>query len=293
MPVTNLVCTGEGIHLWGKSWLEHLFRNVNCRFHHYDKASDLELHKNCIVVTSTTENYFYLKRLQATNQKYGVILLSDECLDAPLFFLDDPNCRFLARNYLHPGCIRHPKVFHFGLGYKNEFERHAEPRRPSAKRKFIWSFTGSLKADRQEAIEKFSQFEPHYTYLVEKFNDPNYLKVRNYAETLNNSMFVLAPAGGASNDSFRIYEALECGAIPVVMRHTPHMPVAPSYWHGIFPGSEMPFIVADSWDDAAAQVKTLIDEKEVEATRKECVNFWRTWKKIWQKEFELQSAGLI
>jgi hypothetical protein len=55
----------------------------------------------------------------------------------------------------------------------------------------------------------------------------------------------------------------------------------------------MPFIVANSWDDAAAQVKTLIDEKEVEATRKECVNFWRTWKKIWQKEFELQSAGLI
>ena len=141
--------------------------------------------------------------------------------------------------------------------------------------------------------EVFSEFEPNFTHLVEKFDDPEYLTTQKYAQTLNDSIFVLAPGGGASNDSFRIYEALECGAIPVVMRNLPPLVVTPSYWHGIFPGSDLPFVVADTWEEAAEQVRALIDSDQVESVRRECMDFWRSWKKSWRLEFEKRAAGLI
>ena len=289
----NVICTGSGIHKWGKSWIEHMLSHLNCKFHYLTPSDDIPLLEKCIVVTNTTESYFYIRRLQQAHLKYGVILLSDECLDSSLAFLNNPDCMFLARNYVHPGCYRHFKVFHFGLGYKNEFEKYANPRRTASNREFLWSFTGSLKADREQAIQIFSQFEPNFTYLVEKFDDPEYLTTRKYAQTLNDSIFVLAPAGGASNDSFRIYEALECGAIPVVMRNTPHLQIMPSYWHGIFPGSDLPFVMADTWEEAAEQVRSMIDTNEVESVRRDCMDFWRSWKKSWRLEFEKRAASLI
>jgi hypothetical protein len=77
------------------------------------------------------------------------------------------------------------------------------------------------------------------------------------------------------------------------MRNLPPLVVTPSYWHGIFPGSDLPFVVADTWEEAAEQVRALIDSDQVESVRRECMDFWRSWKKSWRLEFEKRAAGLI
>jgi hypothetical protein len=92
----NVICTGSGIHKWGKSWIEHMLSHLNCKFHYLTPSDDIPLLEKCIVVTNTTESYFYIRRLQQAHLKYGVILLSDECLDSSLAFLNNPDCMFLA-----------------------------------------------------------------------------------------------------------------------------------------------------------------------------------------------------
>lgn len=290
---TTVVGIGEGIQHWGRSWLETLLKNVDCSFKYHGASDTIPIYENCVVISSTTEGYPYIKKLQENQSKFGIILVSDECLTTPLAVVNDPNCVFMARNYLHPECLNNPKIFHFGLGYKNNLEVYAEPKKNTKSRQYVWSFNGSLKADRREALHTFAKFTPNHTHLVKKFNDPDYLSTQHYAYVLNNSQFVLAPAGGASNDSFRIYEALECGAIPIVMRNKNPLIFEPSYWHGIFNAPEMPFIVADSWQDAANSVKNLIESAKVEDMRQECLQFWQNQKRIWQKEFERRAASLI
>ena len=289
----HVVVIGTGIHTWGRSWMEFLFKNVDCDFHYHLASDTIPSYEGCVVVTSTTEGYPYIHQLQKDNKTFGVVLLSDECLASPLTFLDDPRCKFLARNYVHPHCLNNPRILHFGLGFKNHLEQYAQPNTPTENRKYVWSFSGSLKADREEALQAFSPYTPNHTYLVKKFNDPDYLSTRDYADVLNNSQFVLAPAGGASNDSFRIYEALECGAIPVVMAWKDPLRFAPSYWHAVFNTAKIPFIIGTTWQNAAEHVQKLLDKGQVEQKRQECVKFWQKHKLQLQTEFEKRAASLI
>lgn len=289
---THVVGIGTGIHTWGRSWLEFLLQDVDCDFHYHLASDSIPSYDRCVVITSTTEGYSYIQKLQGHNKTFGVVLLSDECLDSPLTFLEDPRCKFLARNYVHPHCLNNPKILHFGLGFKNHLEQYAEPYTPTENRKYVWSFNGSLKADREEALQAFKPYAPSHTHLVKKFNDPDYLSTQKYADVLNNSQFVLAPAGGASNDSFRIYEALECGAIPVVMAWKDPLRFAPSYWHAVFNTTKIPFIVGTTWQNAAEHVQKLLDKGQVEQKRQECVEFWRNYKNYCRSDFKSLCARL-
>jgi hypothetical protein len=49
-----------------------------------------------------------------------------------------------------------------------------------------------------------------------RWDDPNGFSTRDYADGLANSVFALCPRGNNSVDCFRVYEALEAGAIPIV-----------------------------------------------------------------------------
>jgi hypothetical protein len=51
--------------------------------------------------------------------------------------------------------------------------------------------------------------------------------------------------------------------------------------------------MADTWEEAAEQVRSMIKDNEVESVRKECMDFWRSWKKSWRLEFEKRAASLI
>jgi hypothetical protein len=53
-------------------------------------------------------------------------------------------------------------------------------------------------------------------HTTQQWNDPNGLNTQQYAELLSNSKFALSPRGNYSVDCFRVYEALEAGAIPII-----------------------------------------------------------------------------
>lgn len=277
---------GDGGETWGKDWLTHLFPENTFKFVTYGPHETPEVAENCIVCTNVGASNAYIDKLHRHGSRFGVILLSDECLTEEMAYVADENCVFLARNYAHPLVLNNPKSFIFGLGWKNGFREHAKPEIPATKRGLVWSFAGSLKLDRANALNSFEKIQPNRTWVCKQFNDPDYLGVKEYADLLSDSVFALAPGGGASNDSFRIYEALEAGAIPIVLKNSPPLTITPSYWHAVFRGeSTLPFILADSWEDAAVKAQMVLDSGQLDLIQESCIDFWNHWKTSWKRMF--------
>lgn len=283
----DVVWLDVNLHQWERDWLSYLLKNTYDQFLITNKLDELPTDKPTVVITNHAINYRkYLDDLRLNCKKYGVILLSDENVCERMEYVHDPSCVFVARNYFNPMYLKHRKVFTFGLGYKNDFNIKKDSPKFN-ERKLIWSFAGSFHDDfRKNAVNQFRQLEPNKTHSVSGFNANDGLKTKEYVELLENSKFALCPRGQINNDCFRIYEALEAGSIPVVLASAEHMQVRPSYWHAVFYGeSNMPFVVADSWEEAADKVKGIIEQNQGQEVQAQCQEFWTRWKSNWKTMF--------
>lgn len=271
---------------WGHDWLAELIPDFALNLEYHEPCSTPEPTTGLVISNTGTANN-YLAELAKSNHTYGVILLSDECLTEQMPYVQDDKCKFVARTYFHPLFFTNPKVFTFGLGYKNGFTAFADPTKLASQRQYDWSFAGSLKGNRGNTLVHFTTLPRHKVHLVDTFNSPEYIGVKEYAELMSDSVFVPTPAGGASIDSFRIYEALEAGAIPVAMKWVHPQIVDPSYWHAIFPNvSALPFVCTDSWHSAAEQASKIVASNKHDRIQQDCLNFWASAKSEWQRMFK-------
>lgn len=293
MEKTKVIWLDVNMHQWEKDWLIELLTDLNPEFISTNTFNDSRLSspENCIVVSNHAINYrAYLDLLRSKGCKYGVILLSDENLREAMEYLHDPHCKFVARNYFHPLFHPHPKLFTFALGYKKGFKSPQESHKKFSDREISWCFAGSLHdEERKSATDLFQEHitkPPHKLHFCSGFNAADGLGTDEYKTMLEDSRFALCPRGQVNNDSFRIYEALEAGSIPITLANAPHMKVQPSYWHAIFLGdSELPFVIAEDWKEALEKVKVIEDTGKGDLIQQECSQFWARWKKNWRNEF--------
>ena len=102
-----------------------------------------------------------------------------------------------------------------------------------------------MKSDRREAIRKFSQLNvKHYCGTAERYE---------IEEIYGNSIFVLSPRGNVTMMCFRTFEAVCLGAIPVLVCSKEEC-----YKTYNFNDNELPFIIAESWDDALYECRKLL-----------------------------------
>ena len=116
----------------------------------------------------------------------------------------------------------------------------------------------------------------------DSFSNPTTgLNTIQYQDLLSNSIFALCPPGNVHLDSFRIYEALEAGAIPIALGRTAQQPERPSYWVYVFNSPEgVPFIVEDTWEACLDRVRSLLSNPiALEKMQNDCKTFWQKCKK--------------
>jgi hypothetical protein len=100
--------------------------------------------------------------------------------------------------------------------------------------------------------------------------------------------------GHINMDTFRLYEALEAGSIPVTLKSAPHLNAQPSYWHCIFAGlGEIPFVVAENWNDALLKVKLLLESDRLDETGRACTEFWNTAKQAWGARMTVELENFL
>jgi len=179
------------------------------------------------------------------------------------------------QEYSHP----HSNVMQIPLGYMTGMLREklengtaAEPilstdaivwsnSRSSAERNLSWSFLGTVRNhhDRAKMIDIFRSWVPH---VADVGFSPQEMK-----NMYNNSKFVLIGRGQASLDCFRIYEAIICGAIPVIVG--PQWELESSFG---FEGDIPPFLFANEYTDALSTCRSMTDE-QIDATR-QAITSW-------------------
>lgn len=289
----NIQWITQDPNLFEYDWLTEILDTTDIRLITKENQQAL-VDKNSIVICNHAVNYrVLLDQLRQNHKKYGIFLLSDENLIEPCEWLHDPACVFVVRNYINPWVFGHPKVTTVGLGFKRGFKRRDLQENPITKREYLWCFAGTLHGEREKMVEYFNELRPFKTHYCSGFNATDGLDVKQYREALNDSIFALCPPGQDSMDSFRFYEALEAGCIPVALKRTNRMPIHPSYWHAIFEGEEsLPFVLGDSWEECAVLVRQVVEKDEIKITQSKCKELWTKTVKKWKEQIKISIKTL-
>jgi GR25 family glycosyltransferase involved in LPS biosynthesis len=150
-----------------------------------------------------------LMKTLSTWPAFTLLHLSDELCQDPIDIYDWPSCKGVIRNYQRKGLSS--KVVTIPLGYHWRGSATEKVRKD-----LIWSFIGSETGGRRDKLQNFKGIEPMKYVLQKGWNSPGQCGREEVVDSLQRSLCVPCPSG-INYESFRIYEALEAGAIPILV----------------------------------------------------------------------------
>lgn len=123
-------------------------------------------------------------------------------------------------------------------------------------KKYLWSFVGQMQNPfRDKAVNIMRNLPETHPHLAEGFlhrawafgGQENGIEYQEYLDICCQSKYVVCPAGSMCVDSFRFYEAMECGAIPVTDRRAPRDHPDFNYWSEVI--GPNPILTVNDWDE--------------------------------------------
>lgn len=146
-----------------------------------------------------------------------------------------------------------------------------------------FSFIGQVNHPRREqCVEAAETIDNQYESYIETTDafGKEALAQREYLGILARSKIVLCPSGIETPDTFRLYEALEAGCVPVVDAFATNNQDW-GFWFYLF-GEQPPFPIIPYWDELPNLMPTLLKEYPENANR--CFAWWQQYKrKIYNK----------
>jgi len=229
----------------------------------------------------------YINKYEASNTYFSLIHLSDEYYNCNYNIYNSVYCKYIYRNYWHPQ-LNFDKIKTFALGYKIGFwNTYNKPKTEiiNEEKSISWCFSGDFKdrhPDRRLSVTKFMQIKNGF-FKEETGNSfsnrQTGLETSDYRSLFLKSKFALCPIGNVNLDTFRLYEALECGCIPVVTNISANQNYNPSYWTCIFKTTNIPFIIESNWDKCVERVQFLLSYPDLyKQMQHDVINFWYNYK---------------
>ena len=208
-----------------------------------------------------TKQLDWVKGLLKQGLTFKIIHCSDEFTGDPIDFYSLPGVKGIIRFYKRISCT--PNTLTIPLGY-----HWACKESPSLEtRLYSWSFTGTGWKGRSSQLEPLLAIDEHFIKFFPDWNDPGQLNKEQYIELLQNTIFVPCPEGN-NVETYRLYEALECGCIPVFTK----LPA-------VLEDSGIPFLKTESWEQVADLMKTLLkNPAELNTYSKDIMNAWLQYK---------------
>jgi hypothetical protein len=174
----------------------------------------------------------FLRIRLTTPKKFNIIIHNaDESFDAARLARTLPRA---IRIYAINTTVQHPQLTTIPLGFPDSGLKHVANIRPSSDRHIeIYSnFSAGTNVEARAECLKAFEGDPR---VVRK--DPAGRTQPEYYEDMCHSKFVLCPTG-TGLDTHRVYEALACGATPVVLHSTlDHL------------YAKLPVCILDKWTD--------------------------------------------
>jgi GR25 family glycosyltransferase involved in LPS biosynthesis len=169
------------------------------------------------------------------------IIHGDETSRGEVDMYNHPSVKAVFRNYWRPNCIS-SKVMHIPLGYLNGKGGNGRVI-VSSQRPLTWSFAGAMDRNNRRAIvdDLNRRYPNNKIHLTPTWGSAQNLGANDYTEILRKTKFVPCLDGFFNTESFRFYEALEAGALPVICLDEKRS------YEKILPGA--PLLTVKSWSD--------------------------------------------
>ena len=198
-------------------WLEEL---LGRKFAWYKNTETVNFEKG----TSVILYYQYFVNYNLINEwisghpdlVFFLVHLSDETCKSDVRIYDNPAIKKVFRNYWRPDVIR-DKVMHIPLGY-NKYNKKNKIIKPVSERPYVWSFAGAMDRPlRKEILSELEKLDlKSKVHRTPTWGSMFNLPEEAYINLLLDTKLVPCMPGFFNVECFRFYEALECGAIPII-----------------------------------------------------------------------------
>jgi len=267
-----------------QAWLQALLQPLQLRLIDADPGAALQRrdpHQPLVLVESgllRLESQVAADRLQRQRQQRAqrlqqlqpdlLIHISDEeGFDGDSFYGELPASLPVWRNFHHPRLAAlHPRLSHFPIGPRVEFLEPG-PLRRAADRSWPWAFMGTLwrSGNRTLAASLFLRGMPQGQFHGgRRFGQG--VPLDAYKGTLADSVFALCPEGDRHFDTFRLYESLQLGCLPLVVERQQQ---AVSLL-----GPDFPLPIFADWPAALAFVQRHWDQRTSLNSLQQAVGAW-------------------
>ncbi len=228
-----------------------------------------------------------LQKWSAAGVNFSLLHLSDEHCTDDLSMYDLPGCQSIVRVYDRVDLTdaQRKKMLIIPLGYHWCVGRGGSPS-PLEKtprlpfRNKIWSFFGTGCMNRAEKLQQLKVFQPHVLKIFDEWKSKDSLSREEYLSNVLDSVFVPCP-GGNNLETYRFYEALECGAIPILVQE------GENRLYSSMIVNNLQLLTVSSWGEAAILIGQLYNNKQLlENYRTTVLLAWQKWKEQLQKDFK-------
>lgn len=187
----------------------------------------------------------YLKTL-----KSGIIIFTgdEECAFDCESIRDDSKFEFWTQCYTPHRSFIKERLF---LGTPNRIVNYKI--NSDLPKKYLWSFIGqNHNPFRNKCVDVLKKLPDGFLHVARAFGGQiNGIEFQEYLDICCQSRFVICPAGSFTADTFRVYEAIECGAIPIVDKRSPRDSKDFDYWREVYPQNTL--IQVNEWTQERIQ----------------------------------------
>jgi len=246
------------------TWLNDMFPRP-IQFRHVE---NVELGPNSWFVVQRPHSFGDLfSQMDKHGIPFHVIHLSDEFAQDDISFYTLERCKTVIRNYLRPDIPNLPHIHTIPLGYHHKYRGN---KKPMKERELAWSFHGTDWFERSKQLTEFIPFVPYRCNLQPSWNHPTATRESVYLAHLSNSRFCPI-LKGQNAETFRLYEALEAGTLPITTN-------TDETWLAWIE-KEMGLSSLYSWTNPTEVLKTSVTEE----VRLEVCKRWEAWKERVQR----------
>ena len=247
-----------------KDWIYFLLQDID--YKSINSEEEIGKGDTVIIVDSGIhfKEHFYIK-LNTLAKRFFLFHINDEHLDkrsAPIY----SHCDYVWRTCCSPKYFSSNKVKCIPPGYKSGFKQKFDLNK---KRHYKWCFFGTQhKSSRHDMNFQLEKIKPNFVNRIDKFADKKKsASVEEMKKVYSNTNFAPCPAGFFHPESYRIYEALQCGTIPIVES-------VYNYFDNIYPNN--PLIKINKWKETKEIIDNWSDD-QILNKRKECINWWNQY----------------
>ena len=256
-------------------WILNLLSKLEIEI--INDTQNLDENESLIIVDhmiSTKESFYF--DLSNKVKKIFLIHLGDEG-GAEKKDLVYSLCEHIWRTFSLPMFKNFKNVTSIPIGYKSD---PIKDNINILKRNYKWSFLGTTHgSSRYDLLYKHRNIMPNFINLTEDFSGKKSMDTNDYYKILNNSIFAPIPHGYFHPETYRLYEALEAGCIPIL--ENPFQ-----FFDNFLPNNPLPSV--NSWEDSSTIIKKYLEnKKDIEILGNKINDWWTQHKENLKETFLL------